>query len=199
MRSMLMLEGLGKTGLVLRMNDEGDGYYLSLDLVNGIAQIRAWGANPTPEFEHAFRYAPLQEAHFRGSDHGPWQIEVVAHGMYIEFSIDGHVVLSLVDDSFSDGGIGFYTESAAVCLKDLHVETLRRARQRKHRAKPVYTATRQGAGCGVGRPVTGDGRHGTGDPWLLVSDIDDTLTGRPGSARSPVPDPESCSQEPTGA
>jgi len=142
LRSMLMLEGLGKMGLVLRMSDEGDGYYLSLDLVNGIAQIRAWGANPTPEFEHAFRYEPLQEAHFRGSDHGPWQIEVVAHGMYLEFSIDGYVVLSLVDDSFAEGGIGFYTESAAVCLKDLHVETLSRP-VTEDAVEAVYTATRR--------------------------------------------------------
>ncbi|MEE4015765.1 glycosyl hydrolase [Roseibium sp. FZY0029] len=140
LKAQLMLEGLGKTGLVLRMNDEGDGYYLSLDLVNGIAQMRAWGANPTPEFEHAFRYEPLQEAHFRGSDHGPWQIEVVAHGLYFEFSIDGHVVLSLVDDSFVDGGIGFYTESAAVCLKDLVVETLSRP-VTEHTVEPVYSVT----------------------------------------------------------
>ncbi|GAA0784077.1 glycosyl hydrolase [Roseibium denhamense] len=126
LKAQLMLEGSGKTGLVLRMNEDWDGYYLSLDLVNGIAQIRAWGANPTPEFEHAFRYQPLQEAHFRGSNQGPWQIEVVAHGMYLELSIDGFVVLSLVDDSFIEGGVGFYTESAAVCLKDLEIESLSR-------------------------------------------------------------------------
>ncbi len=140
LKSQLMLEGSGKAGLVLRMNDEGDGYYLSLDLVNGIAQIRAWGANPTPEFEYAFRYEPLQEAHFRGSEHGPWQIEVVAHGMYIEFSVDGYVVLSLVDDSFHEGGIGFYVESAAVCLKNLAIETLSRPVS-EHTAEQVYTTT----------------------------------------------------------
>ena len=111
LRTTLMLEGSGKAGLVLRTSDEGDGYYLSLDLVNGIAQMRAWGANPTPEFEHAFRYAPLQEAHFRGSDQGPWQIEVVAHGMYVEFSIDGYVVLSLVDDSFRMAASGFMSKA----------------------------------------------------------------------------------------
>ncbi|TYC51967.1 glycosyl hydrolase [Rhodobacterales bacterium] len=139
-RAQLMLEGSGKTGMALRMDEEGDGYYLSLDLVNGLAQMRAWGANPTPEFEHAFRYEPLQEAHFRGSDHGPWQIEVVAHGMYIEFSIDGRVILSLVDDSFHEGGIGFYAESAAVCLKDLRIETLSRP-VTEDTAERVYTTT----------------------------------------------------------
>lgn len=140
LRAELTLEGLGKTGLVLRMNDEGDGYYLSLDLVNGMAQMRAWGANPTPEFEHAFRYQPLQEANFRGGGNGPWQIEVVAHGMYLEFSVDGFVVLSLVDDSFSEGGVGFYTESAAVCLGQLTIETLSRP-VTEDTAEQVYTAT----------------------------------------------------------
>ncbi len=140
LKAELMLEGSGKTGLVLRMNEEGDGYYLSLDLVTGIAQMRAWGANPRPEFEHAFRYAPLQEAHFRGSDQGPWQIEIVAHGQYIEFSIDGYVVLSLVDDSFAEGGLGFYVESAAVCLKDLVIDALSRPVS-EDTAENVYTTT----------------------------------------------------------
>ncbi|MDN3718668.1 hypothetical protein QW131_04120 [Roseibium salinum] len=135
-----MLEGSGKAGLVLRVNEEGDGYYLALDLINGIAQIRAWGANPTPEFEYAFRYEPLQEAHFRGNHQGPWQIELIAHGMYIEFSIDGYVILSLVDDIFAEGGVGFYTESAAVCLNDLEIETLRRP-VTEDTADQVYTTT----------------------------------------------------------
>ncbi|MCX2723447.1 glycosyl hydrolase [Roseibium salinum] len=140
LRARLMLEGSGKAGLVLRVNEEGDGYYLALDLINGIAQIRAWGANPTPEFEYAFRYEPLQEAHFRGNHQGPWQIELIAHGMYIEFSIDGYVILSLVDDIFAEGGVGFYTESAAVCLNDLEIETLRRP-VTEDTADQVYTTT----------------------------------------------------------
>ncbi|PVB60808.1 glycosyl hydrolase [Labrenzia sp. 011] len=140
LRTQLMLEGSGKTGLVLRTNEDGDGYYLSLDLVNGMAQMRAWGANPTPEFEHAFRFAPLQDAHFRGGGQGPWQIEVIAHGMYIEVSIDSQVVLSLVDDSFAEGGIGFYTESAAVCLKNVEIGTLRRPVS-EDTAAQVYTTT----------------------------------------------------------
>ncbi|WP_428651071.1 glycosyl hydrolase [Roseibium sp.] len=140
LRAQLMLEGSGKTGLVLRTNEDGDGYYLSLDLINGMAQMRAWGANPRPEFEHAFRFMPLQEAHFRGSDQGPWQIEVIVHGMYLEFSIDGYVVLSLVDDSFTDGLVGFYVESAAVCLKGLQIETLKRPVSEDTGAQSITTA-----------------------------------------------------------
>lgn len=140
LRAEVVLEGSGKTGLVLRASAEGDGYYLALDLVNGVAQMRAWGANPSPEFEHAFRFEPLQEAQFRGSDHGPWRIEVVAHGTYLEVSIDGYVVLSLVDESFQAGSVGIYVESAALGLSGVTVETLSRPVV-EHAAEMVYTAT----------------------------------------------------------
>lgn len=140
LRAEVVLDGSGKTGMVLRVTEEGDGYYLSLDLVNGIAQIRAWGANPSPEFEHAFRYEPLQEAQFRGAPHGPWHIEVVAHGTYLEVSIDSYIVLSLVDESFIGGAVGFYVESASLGLKAVTVETLSRPIV-EHATEMVYTAT----------------------------------------------------------
>ncbi|MEF9604045.1 hypothetical protein O4J55_17490, partial [Paracoccus sp. PXZ] len=140
LRAEMTLEGPGKTGLILRASEEGDGYYLSLDCMNGIAQMCAWGGNPTPEFEHAFRYKSLQEARFRSSAHGPWQIEVVAHGTYLELSIDGYVVLSLVDDSFICGAVGFYVESATLGLCGVTLETLSRPVS-EHAAEMVYTAT----------------------------------------------------------
>jgi beta-fructofuranosidase len=140
LRTEVVLDGAGKTGLVLRATEEGDGYYLSLDLVNGIAQMRAWGANPSPEFDHAFRYEPLQEAQFRGSVQGPWRIEVVAHGTYLEVSIDSYVILSLVDDSFICGAVGFYVESATLGLKNVSIEALSRP-MIEHASEMVYTAT----------------------------------------------------------
>ncbi len=140
LRAEVVLEGAGKTGLVLRCSEEGDGYFLALDLVNGVAQMRAWGANPAPEFEHAFRFEPLQEAMFRGSDRGPWRIEVVAHGTYLEVSIDSYVVLSLVDEAYLGGLIGFYVESAALGLNEVTVEPLSRPVV-EHAAEMVYTAT----------------------------------------------------------
>ena len=143
LRCELKLEGSGKCGLVLRVNGDGDGYYLSLDMINGIAQIRAWGANPTPEFEHAFRYLTLQDGHFSASGDKPLQVEVVAHGMYLELSVNGFIVLSLVDESFEEGSVGFYAESAAVAVKDIVVETLSRAII-EHAAEMVYTATNAG-------------------------------------------------------
>lgn len=141
LRARITLQGPGKCGLIFRTGPEGDGYYLALDLVKGYAQLRGWGANPHPEFEHAFRYQPLQSgafpALFGKSD---IDIEVITHGMYIEMSINDQVTLSLVDDSYGEGRTGFYTESAELRLEDVRIERLRRPVAEE---EPVYTATRQ--------------------------------------------------------
>ncbi|MEO1237996.1 MAG: glycosyl hydrolase, partial [Planctomycetota bacterium] len=138
LRVKLDMEGQGKCGLVLRVDEQGDGYYLSLDLVKGVAQLRAWGTSPQPELEHAFRYHQLQAGYFLTDDQTPWQIEVVAHGMYLELSINGYVILSLVDDNYSSGRLGFYAESARLMLHDLTLETLARPVS-EHDADMVYT------------------------------------------------------------
>ena len=41
----LTIEGLGKIGLVSDIDKEGNGYYISLNVVSGIVSIRAWGFN----------------------------------------------------------------------------------------------------------------------------------------------------------
>jgi beta-fructofuranosidase len=152
LRAKLQLEGLGKCGLVLRVSEEGDGYYLSLDLVKGYAQFRRWGANPHPEFEHAFSYRTLQSGNFVAHNaRRVWDLEVVCHGAYIEISINGQVTLSLVDDTYFSGRVGFYTESAQLKLSDLTVEWLRRS---VNEEEAVYTGTRHpdlqmGAGDGT--------------------------------------------------
>ena len=101
------LLGNGKCGLVIRVDDDGNGYYLSLDLIKGLAQLRAWGENGAQEHDRAFDYQQLQAGHFVNIDRGPWEIEVVAYGMYLEVSINGYVTLSLVDDTFHAGRCGF--------------------------------------------------------------------------------------------
>ena len=140
LHARLQLEGLGKCGLVLRVNDEGDGYYLSLDLIKGYAQLRRWGANTHPEFEHAFKYETLQSGNFlpRTDDH-EFDISIVTHGTYIEFSLDGQVTLSVVDDAYASGRVGFYTESAKLRLRDIKMEWLRRP---VSEVEAFYTATR---------------------------------------------------------
>ncbi len=140
LRARLQLEGLGKCGLVLRVSDEGDGYFLALDLVKGYAQLRRWGANPHPEFEHAFHYETLQTGNFMTHDpRKTWDIEIVAHGTYIEFSMNGQVTLCVADDAYGAGRLGFYTESAKVRLEAVVVENLHRTVAEE---ESVYTTTR---------------------------------------------------------
>lgn len=140
LRARIQLEGLGKCGMVLRCSEEGDGYYLSLDLVKGYAQIRRWGTNPRPEFEHAFNYLTLQSGNFLSKNaKQEWDIEVVAHGTYLEFSIDGQVTLSVVDDAYASGRMGFYAESAQLKLEAIKIERLHRSVSEE---EAVYTTTR---------------------------------------------------------
>ncbi len=139
LRATIGLEGSGKCGVVLRVDEEGNGYYLSLDLFKGVAQIRAWGANSHPDSEHAFKYEQLQAGYFVSRDEGPWQLEVLAHGMYLEVSINGYVTLSLVDDTFCEGRIGFYTESAKIELDGMTVERLKPPQQEQP-GGPIYTS-----------------------------------------------------------
>ncbi len=56
--------------------------------------------------------------------HGPWEFELLAYGRYIEFSIDGYVRLSLVDDTFRDGRLGFYAETAKIRIDGIELDHL---------------------------------------------------------------------------
>ncbi len=125
LRGELHMDGSGKIGLVLRLDDDGDGYYLSLDLHKGIAQLRAWAAHPGGDVEDAFDYVPLQ-SNFYVAHGDPHPFTLVAYGSYLEFSLDGAVLLTLADERFAEGRVGFYTESARLRLHDLTLETLER-------------------------------------------------------------------------
>jgi beta-fructofuranosidase len=118
---MLDLEGNGKCGLLLRINDEGDGYYLSLDLFKGIGQFRAWAHRPDGDGEEAFHYEQLQAAHYVPNN-GTHQFSLLAYEQYLEFSLDGYVLLTLADDQFERGKVGFYVESATMRIDNLRIE-----------------------------------------------------------------------------
>ena len=133
------LLGSGKCGMVLRVDSEGNGYYLSLDLIKGLAQIRAWGENEGREHDRAFDYKQLQAGHFVNTGQGPWTIDVVVHGMYLEVSINGYVTLSLVDDTYHTGRCGFYAESATIRVEELFVDKLSPPKEAEEHG-PLYTA-----------------------------------------------------------
>jgi beta-fructofuranosidase len=117
----LNMEGSGKCGLVLRLSEEGDGYYLSLDLFKGIAQIRAWGHKPDGGIEESFYYNQLQAAHYIPSG-DPHPFCLIAYEQYLEFSLHGHVLLTLADDHFQQGRVGFYVESARLRIDELQLK-----------------------------------------------------------------------------
>jgi beta-fructofuranosidase len=157
LRGTLRLKGQGKCGMVFRLDEPTtSGYYLSLDLQKGLAQLRSWkshhqGEEPpatpglgdaisgsaigggtlpglgTPDDglgEHAFSFNAIQSANFLTDREGPWEVELLAYGRYIEVSIDGYVRLSLIDDTFREGRLGFYAETAEIRVDDLKVDHL---------------------------------------------------------------------------
>jgi beta-fructofuranosidase len=109
--------------LVFRLDDQGDGYYLSLDLFKGIAQIRAWGRRADGGFQEAFEYEQLQAGHYVAAD-DPHVFCLLVYEQYIEFSLDGYVLLTLADDRYRKGRLGFYVESARVRIDNMQLAVL---------------------------------------------------------------------------
>jgi beta-fructofuranosidase len=118
----LHLDGEGKCGLVFRVNEQGDGYFLSLDLYKGIAQLRAWRHSPEGGMEKAFHYQQLQAANFLARE-GRHRFSLLAYRQYLELSLDDNVILTLADDQFVRGRLGFYVEGAALRIENLELQT----------------------------------------------------------------------------
>jgi beta-fructofuranosidase len=118
------MEGTGKWGFVIHLNENTDGYFISMDLIKGLVQCRAWGERPDGGIEGAFRYEPLQSNFFVSRGDKAYDMELISFGKYIELSIDGYVMLSLADDTYEEGLLGFYTESVFLRLSNLTLEEL---------------------------------------------------------------------------
>lgn len=48
----LRVEGMVKFGLVTDIDENGNGYFISFDVTNGLIQIRAWGFNPVDNHQN---------------------------------------------------------------------------------------------------------------------------------------------------
>lgn len=130
MRASLEIQDEGKCGLLFRLDPETrDGYYLSLDLFKGVAQLRAWGSGPNGSGEHMMRFESLQSGYWRVHQRGTADIRLLVYGSYLELSVAGQVILSLADHSFSEGAFGFYAESTELSIKHVAVEMLERPAQ----------------------------------------------------------------------
>jgi beta-fructofuranosidase len=120
------LSGLGKCGIVFRLNRETqDGYYLSLDLMKGVAQIRDWGTDDAATGEKMMRFQSLQSGYWYSEHPGKADIQLIAFGSYLELSIDSRVVLCLANSRYDNGAVGFYVESAELELHDVVLQRLK--------------------------------------------------------------------------
>lgn len=123
-------QGLGKCGLVFRVDRESrDGYYLSLDLLKGIAQLRAWGTNSAVSGDQMMQFRSSQTGFWYSEMRTGVNVQLIAFGSYIELSINGRVVLSLADQHFESGHIGIYLESATVEVSRIRLNRLDSPRQ----------------------------------------------------------------------
>ena len=121
----LEMQGLGKCGLVFRIDAESrDGYYLSLDLLKGVAQLRAWGTGADGSGEHMMQFRTLQSGLWYSEVRSGASVQLIAFGSYIELSINGRVVLSLADQSFESGQLGIYLETAEVRVSEIQLDRL---------------------------------------------------------------------------
>ncbi len=118
----LHLEGLGKFGLVLDADSEGNGYFIPFDFVNGYVAIRSWGFNPNDNKQN-FIFTGIQAnlfAHNVRSIH----FKLIRYGNYIELSVDGIVKLTLIDYTFTGERIGMYSASSKIALENSTISQL---------------------------------------------------------------------------
>ena len=120
---VLTVEGMGKLGLVSDIDSEGNGYFISFDVQNGLLQMRAWGFNPL-DVKQNFIFNELQMGVFKMNEENTFNFRLIHYGNYIELSIDGEVKLTLMDYAFSGEGIGLYSASSAISLQNSVVKIL---------------------------------------------------------------------------
>ncbi len=119
----LTVEGMGKLGLVSDIDENGNGYFISFDVENGLLQMRAWGFNPM-DVRQNFVFNELQMGVFKMNEERSFYFRLVHYGNYIELSIDGEIKLTLMDYTFSGEGIGLYSASSVISLQNSVVKIL---------------------------------------------------------------------------
>ncbi len=120
------MQGDGKCGILIRIDAESyDGYYLSLDLLKGIAQFRSWRTGEEKSGENMMQFESLQDGSWRVKDPDDVEIQMISFGSYHELSVNGGIVLSLANSTFTSGMLGFYVETATLQINQLEVHRLK--------------------------------------------------------------------------
>jgi beta-fructofuranosidase len=118
----LTVEGMGKLGLVTDMDKEGNGYFISFNVANGLLQIRAWGFNPLDSKQN-FIFKDIQSNVFT-TNAMSFRFRLIRYGHYIELSVDDIVKLTLMDYTYSGDGIGLYSASSVISMQNASIKSL---------------------------------------------------------------------------
>ena len=115
--------GLGKFGIVAHIDQESNGYFISIDLIEGFIQLRSWGYNPTNNRQN-FIFSNLQSNVCAVPPSGTIFFKLICYGNYIELSVDGEVKLTLMDYIWNGPGMGLYTTASSIILEESIIKTL---------------------------------------------------------------------------
>jgi beta-fructofuranosidase len=115
--------GMGKFGFVAHIDQESNGYFVSIDLIEGLIQIRSWGYNPENNRQN-FIFSNLQSNLCVVAQSGLIHFKLICYGNYIELSVDGEVRLTLMDYTWSGTGMGLFTTATSVVLEESIIKTL---------------------------------------------------------------------------
>lgn len=115
--------GLGKCGLMCDLDEEGNGYFIPFDVVNGYVSIRVWGSNPQNPKED-FIFTDLQSNLYKVNDDLTFDFRLIRYGHYFELSVNGVVRLTLIDYTFSASGFGLYSSSSEIYLNKSRLKAL---------------------------------------------------------------------------
>lgn len=122
-QGVLTVEGMGKLGLVSDIDQNGNGYFISFDVKNGLVQIKSWGFNPV-NYRKNFIFNNIQSGVISVTDLKSFHFKLIRYGHYTELSINGIVKLTLIDYSYTQGGIGLYSASSVIALQESTVGIL---------------------------------------------------------------------------
>lgn len=120
---MLNASGLGKFGLVCDLDSDGNGYFISFNMTNGVVNIRSWGFNPLNHRQN-FVFHDIQSALFDANGQNSFYFRLIRYGNYIELAINGEVKLTLMDYTFSGNGLGLYVASETLELCKSFIKAL---------------------------------------------------------------------------
>jgi beta-fructofuranosidase len=116
-------KGLGKFGIVAHIDQDSNGYFISIDLIEGLIQIRSWGYNPENNRQN-FIYSNLQSNVCAVPPSSMIHFKLICYGNYIELSLDGEVKLTLMDYIWSGPGMGIFTTASSIILEESIIKTL---------------------------------------------------------------------------